>query len=172
MRTYDDARFDEDEDEDEEDYADDDLEPDINDHRFLTPDDVREWVRRDFLMSCKAYNEVWLLDGHGAYVGCWTSRSVVKVRDLAADPSKLLHATELARAEVEHPHWVVFENREGAHGNPRPTEADVQAFVTLGEVLAPDATVVDAVILGERRLWSLHEKLMPGQPYALRAGSR
>ncbi len=168
MRTYNDAHFDEDDCFDE----DDELEPDINDHRFLTPDDVREWMRRDFLMSCKAYNEVWLLDGNGAYVGCWTSRSVVKVRDLAADPSKLVHATKLALAEVAHPHWVVFENREGARGNPRPTEADVQAFVTLREVLAPDATVVDAVILGERRLWSLHEKLMPGQPYPLRAGAR
>ncbi len=99
MRTYDDPRFDEDDCFDE----DDELEPDINDHRFRSPDDVREWVRRDFLMSCKAYNEVWLLDGDGAYVGCWASRSVVRVRDLAADPSRLLHATELALAEVAHP---------------------------------------------------------------------
>ena len=85
--------------------------------------------RRDLLMSCKAYNEVWLLDGDGAYVGCWTSRSVVRVRDLAADPSNLLAATRLAIAEVAHPHWLVFENREGSDGNPRPTEADVQAFL-------------------------------------------
>ena len=164
MRTYDDARFDED------DYSsDDELEPDINDHRFRTPDDVREWVRRDFLMSCKAYNEVWLLDGDGAYVGCWASRSVVRVRELAADPSRLLQATELALAEVAHPHWLVFENREGSDGDPRPTEGDVQAFVTLREALAPDATVVDCMILGEQGLWSLHDVLAPGKPYALRA---
>ncbi len=168
MRTYD-ARYDDDEDDD---FDDDELEPDINDHRFGSPHDVREWVRRDLLMSCKAYNEVWLLDGDGAYVGCWTSRSVVRVRDLAVDPSKLLAATRLALAEVAHPHWLVFENREGSDGNPRPTEADVQAFVRLREALGADATVVDAVILGERQLWSLHDVLAPGEPYALRANAR
>ena len=155
-----------------DDFDDDEVEPDINDHRFRAPDDVREWARRDLLMSCKAYNEVWLLDGDGAYVGCWTSRSVVRVRDLAVDPSNLLAATRLALAEVAHPHWLVFENRDGSDGDPRPTDADVQALVKLREALGPDATVVDAVILGERQLWSLHDVLAPGKPYALRGSIR
>ncbi len=88
---------------------------------------------------------------------------MVRLRDLAADPSKLLAATRLALAEVAHPHWLVFENREGSDGDPRPTEADVQAFLKLREALGADATVVDAVILGERQLWSLHDVLAPGR---------
>ncbi len=167
MTTHDHARFDDDSDYDYDEQ--DELEPDINDHRFRTPDDVRDWARRDFLMSCKSYNEVWILDGEGAYVGCYASRSVVRVHDLAADPSILLRATELALAEVAHAHWLVFENREGSESDPRPTEGDVEAFVTLREAVEPNATVVDAVILGEHgRMWSLHEMLAPGKPYALR----
>ena len=155
MTIHDDARFDDD----------DDVEPDISAHRFLTPGDVREWVRRDFLMSCKAYNEIWLLDGEGAYAGCYTSRSVVRVRELAADPSRLVDATQLARAEVGHPHWLVFENREGSDGDPRPTESDARAFEALRDALAPTASVLDVVILGEHGLWSLHDVLAPGQQY-------
>jgi hypothetical protein len=159
MTSHDYARFDE--------Y--DDVEPDINDHRFCTPDDVRDWVRQDSLISCKAYNEIWLLDSDGAYVGCYTSRSVVRIRDLAADPSRLLEATRLARAEVAHPHWLIFENREGSERNPSPTKGDTQAFVALREAVAPSATLVDAVIIGAHGSWSLHELLAPGEPYSLRA---
>jgi len=147
----------------------DDVEPDINDHRFRTPDDVREWVRQDLLISCKAYNEIWLLDSDGVYIGCYTSRSVVRIRNLAADPAQLLEATRVALAEVAHPHWLIFENREGSEGDPRPTKGDTRAFVALREAVAPSATLVDAVILGERRSWSLHELLAPGEPYSLRA---
>ncbi len=43
----------------------------------------------------------------------------------------------------------------------------MQAFVRLREALAPDATVVDCMILGEQGLWSLHEVLAPGEPYAM-----
>ena len=46
MRTYNDARFD-DEFDDFDDFDDDEVEPDINDHRFHAPDDVREWVRSE-----------------------------------------------------------------------------------------------------------------------------
>ena len=161
MTIHDYARFDED----------DDVEPDISAHRFLTPGDVREWVRGDLLMSCKAYNEIWLLDGEGAYAGCYTSRAVVRVRELAADPSRLVEATKLAQGEVAHPYWLVFENREGSDGNPRPTESDAQAFEALRDALAPNASVLDVVILGEPGLWSLHEVLAPGRQYTFRGDS-
>ena len=144
--------------------------PDLEAHRFRSPDDVIEWARRDFTIPSKTFPEVFHLDGDGAYrcgFRAFTGNTIVGWAD---QPHDLLRSRWEGVAQMGcADNWLILEPRGAGRAPVPPTEADAEAFAHVRKVLATVGVhLVDLVVFdGGFHAWSIHELELPGSPYAL-----
>jgi len=144
--------------------------PDLEAHRFRSPDDVVEWARRDFTIPTKTFPEVFHLDVDGAYRCGYRASSLDTIGRWADDPHDLLRSRWEGMATMRcADNWLILEPRTLPSATVPPTEADAQAFAHVRKVLATvGVQLVDLVVFDSGfHAWSMHELEHPGRPYAL-----
>jgi hypothetical protein len=144
--------------------------PDLEAHRFRSPDDVFEWARRDFTIPSKTFPEVFHLDGQGAFRCGYRASSCDTIGRWADRPEDLLRSRWEGMATMRcADNWLILEPRTLVPCAVPPTEADAQAFVCVRKVLETVGVhLIDLVIFDSGfNGWSMHELEHPGQAYAL-----
>jgi hypothetical protein len=143
---------------------------DLEAHRFRSPDDAVDWVRRDITIPTRTFPDVWHVDRDGA-IKCWyRASSLDGIAGWADNPYGLLRSRWEGTASTGCTrNWLIFEPRTLHREAVPPSEADAEAFVLVRKALLPVGVhLIDLVITDDQfHVWSMHELEAPGTPYPL-----